>query len=237
LGAKKTIGRTWTLNGDVFYYNYTGEQVPVSVFNAATAQIIPILFNVPLVHNYGVELWGTWRPIDPLSISLSYSYLSAKVASSPCVLDTTDPLANQPGANTTGCTPGSGLQNIKGQTIPGATPNKISLNALYTIPFDPGKLTMSGTFVWRDGTFDDIFNRAYSFQPASTQVNLRLTWTGNDNRYNIIAFVDNVFDTTAFDGAAGGLLSTNAAGKEYILNAPFLNAPRTFGLQFQYRWQ
>ncbi|HXQ13156.1 MAG TPA: TonB-dependent receptor, partial [Caulobacteraceae bacterium] len=234
LGAKKTIGSAWTLNGDVFYYNYYGEQVPLSVVNSI-GQIVPILFNVPKVQNYGLELWGTWRPIDNLAISASYSYLSAKVQQSPCVQDTTDPQAIQPGANTHGCTV-VGSQNITGQTIPGATPNKLSLNALYTIPFDPGKLTMSGTFVWRDGTYDDVFNRPYTFQPASTQVNLRLTWTGNDNRYNIIAFVDNVFDSTAYDGAAGTLLQ-NQPGNETILRAPFLNAPRTFGLQFQYRWQ
>jgi iron complex outermembrane receptor protein len=234
LGAKKTFGRTLTANGDVFYYNYYGEQVPLSVVNSI-GQIVPILFNVPKVQNYGVELWGTWRPIDPLAISLSYSYLSAKVKQSPCVQDTTDPLANQPGANTTGCTvPGS--QNIVGQTIPGATPNKISLNGLYTFTFDPGKLTLSGTFVWRDGTFDDVFNRQYTFQPASTQVNVRATWTGANNRYNIILFCDNLFDSTAYDGAAGSLLGT-FNGKEDILSVPFLNAPRTFGVQFQYRWQ
>ena len=89
------------MNGDVFYYNYYNEQVPLSVVNTNTGQIVPILYNVPLAHNYGVELWGTWRPIDPLTISLSYSYLSAKVANSACVEDTVDPQAIQPGANTT----------------------------------------------------------------------------------------------------------------------------------------
>jgi iron complex outermembrane recepter protein len=237
LGAKKTIGRTWTLNGDVFYYNYDGEQVPLSVVNQATQQIVPILYNVPLAHNYGVELWGTWRPIDPLAISLSYSYLSAKVAQSACVQDTTDPQAIQPGANTKGCTV-AGAQNIVGQTIPGATPNKVSLNGLYTFTFDPGKLTLSGTFVWRDGTYDSVFNRWYTFQPASTQVNIRATWTGADNRYNIILFCDNLFDSTAYDGAAGGLLASNTVARtEDIQFAPFLNAPRTFGIQFQYRWK
>lgn len=68
-------------------------------------------------------------------------------------------------------------------------------------------------------------------------MDLRATWTGDNNRYNVILFVDNVFDSLAYDGAAGALLATNAASKEYILSAPFLNAPRTFGLQFQYRWQ
>jgi len=249
LGAKKTVGRTLTLNGDVFYYNYDNEQVPLSVVNANTGQIIPILYNVPLAHNYGVELWGTWRPIDPLAISLSYSYLSAKVAHSACVEDTVDPQAIQPGANTNGCvetaadkTNGTLLQNITGQTIPGATPNKISLNGLYTFTFDPGKLTLSGTFVWRDGTYDSVFNRPWTFQPASTQVNVRATWTGENNRYNIILFCNNLFDSTAYDGAAGGLLQSvlptaTAPGREDIQYAPFLNAPRTFGIQFQYRWQ
>jgi iron complex outermembrane receptor protein len=247
-GAKKTIGRTWTLNGDVFYYNYNGEQVPLSVVNAI-GQIVPILYNVPLVHNYGLELWGTWRPIDPLQLSLSYSYLSAKVAKSACVEDTTDPQAIQPGANTAGCpnTPaqiaaGTLSQNIVGQTIPGATPNKISLNGLYTFTFDPGKLTLSGTFIWRDGTYDDVFNRQYTFQPASTQVNIRATWSDAANRYNVILFCNNLFDSTAYDGAAGGLLqntlpTATTPGHEVIQFAPFLNAPRTFGIQFQYRWK
>jgi iron complex outermembrane receptor protein len=251
VGAKKTIGRIWTLNGDVFYYNYYGEQVPLSVLNANTGQIVPILYNVPLAHNYGVEIWGTWRPTDALTVSLSYSYLSAKVIRSACVEDTTDPLANQPGANVpvgpTGCyataadlaaarTAGSVAQSIVGQTIPGATPNKISLNGLYTFTFEPGKLTLSGTFIWRDGTFDDVFNRAYTFQPASTQVNLRATWSDARDRYNVILFCNNLFDTNAYDGAAGALLAINGT-TETILKAPFLNAPRTFGVQFQYRWR
>jgi iron complex outermembrane receptor protein len=244
IGAKKTIGRTWTLNGDVYYYNYTGEQVPLATFNAVSG-VVAQLINIPKVRNYGVELWGTWRPIDPLAVSLSYSYLNATVQSSPCFVDQTDPQAIQPGANIRGCPVGSSAgqeQNIVGQTIPGATPNKISLNGLYTFTFDPGRLVLSGTFIWRDGTYDSVFNRIYNFQPASTQVNVRATWSDTSNRYNVILFCNNLFDTTAFDGAAGGLLQSipptaTAPGKELIQSAPFLNAPRTFGIQFQYRWR
>ena len=98
--AKKTFGSKLTLNGDVFYYNYNGEQVPSSVINTATQQIVPILYNIPKVQTYGVELWGTWRPIDPLAISLSYSYLNAKIKDAACLEDTVDPYAIQPGANT-----------------------------------------------------------------------------------------------------------------------------------------
>jgi iron complex outermembrane receptor protein len=238
VGAKKTVGNTLTLNGDVFYYNYYGEQVPSSVVNSI-GQIVPILYNVPLVHDYGVELWGTWRPIDPLSLSLSYSYLNAKIAQAACLEDTTDPLANYNPDRTFGHCPnlaGVQTQSVVGETIPGATPNKIAFNALYTFSFDPGKLTLSGSVIWRDGTYDDIFNRYYTFQPSNTQVNLRATWTGAGNRYNIILFVNNVANTNAYDGNGGVLLGT-VGTKEDILSEPALNEPRVFGAQLQVRWQ
>ncbi len=89
-----------TLNGDVFYYNYYGEQVPSSVVNTATGQIVPILYNVPLVHTLRRGTLGHLaadRP--PLALSLSYSYLNAKIAKAACLEDTTDPLANRSAAD------------------------------------------------------------------------------------------------------------------------------------------
>ncbi|MGH6972591.1 MAG: TonB-dependent receptor domain-containing protein, partial [Caulobacteraceae bacterium] len=242
VGAKKTIGSTWTLNGDIFYYNYYGEQVPLSVVNSV-GQIVPILYNIPLVHDYGIELWGTWHPIDPLVVTLSYSNLNATIAKSACVEDTADPLAIQAGAKTAGCVEtaadlaaGTIVQNIKGQQIPSATPNKVSLNGLYTFNFDPGKLVLSASIIWKDTTYYDVFNRPYTKANPYTQVNLRATWSGDNNRYNVIAFIDNVFDTNGYDGAGGTLLQ-NSGGVEDILYTPALTAPRTFGIQLQYRWK
>jgi iron complex outermembrane receptor protein len=234
VGAKKTIGSTWTINADAFYYNYYGEQVPLSVVNSI-GQIVPILYNVPLVHNYGAELWGNWHPIDPLIFTLSYSYLHATVSQSACVQDTTDPQAIQPGANTTGCTV-PGAQNIKGEEIPAAVPNKVSFNGVYTWNFEPGKLSLSGSVIWKDATYDSVFNRPYNLQPPYAQVNLLLNWQDAKDRYNIIVFCDNLLNSIGYDGAAGGLLASSP-GNETILRSPFLTAPRTFGIQVQYRWQ
>jgi outer membrane receptor protein involved in Fe transport len=104
---------------------------------------------VPLTHIHGAELEATWHPIDRRIFNLGYSYLNSRIAQSACVQDTTDPLAIMPGADTKGCTV-AGAQNIVGQAIPQATPNKISFNGLYTFAFDPGKLTLSGTVIWKD---------------------------------------------------------------------------------------
>ena len=129
-------------------------------------------------------------------------------------------------------------RNVVNQQIPGSTPNKISFNAIYTWTFDPGKLALSGSVVWKDATYDSIFNRPYNLQPPYNQVNLLANWTDAKNRYNIILFCNNLFNSTGYDGAAGGLLGiNNANGKEDILTSPFLTAPRTFGIQVQYRWQ
>jgi iron complex outermembrane receptor protein len=240
MGAKKSTGQ-YTINADVFYYNYYNEQTPLTI-QAANGQLIPELFNIPLVHDYGFELSSNWRPTDNLIFNLTYSYLSATVAQSPCVEDTVDPRALAPGANTSGCKNAVGstaiAQNIQGQTVPSATPNKVSFNTLYTFHFDPGQLTLSGTLVWKDGTYYDVFNRFYNFAPQYTEVNLRAVWSDAKDRYNVILFVNNVFNTTGYDGAAGTLLLGEQLGaKPNILDSFALTAPREYGIQFQYRFK
>jgi iron complex outermembrane receptor protein len=242
VGAKKSIGSTFTANIAAFYYDYTNDQIPLSV-QQPSGLIAAQLFNLPLVVNYGVELEGIWKPIDPLQLSLQYSYLSAKVVNAPCFEDTVDPLALQPGAAAAAakCTQASAtavVQSLKGDQLPQAAPNKISFNGLYTINFDPGKLVLSGTYIWKDKTYDSLFNRPYALSPAYSQVNLRATWIGANGRYNIIAFVDNVFNTLGYDGTTGSqLLPIVAGGPEAVVRNPSLTAPRTFGIEFQYRFQ
>jgi iron complex outermembrane receptor protein len=243
IGGKKTFGSVFTLNGAAFYYNYANDQVPLTVQNSS-GLLVPVLYNIPTVHTYGVELEGVWRPFDALTLRLNYAFLSAKIANAGgCIEDTVDPLANQPGANTTGCvqnpaTPTVLVQNITGQTLPEAPRNKISFNALYTLNFDPGRLSLSGTVIWKDVTYDDVFNRAYTLQSPYTLVNLRATWTDAKNRFSVIVFCNNVFNHQGFDGAAGTLLLPAAVGTpEDIATGYGLTAPRTFGVELEARFR
>ncbi len=132
------------------------------------------------------------------------------------------------------------IKSVVGQTIPGATPNKIAFNALYTIPFEPGKLTLSGSVIWRDLTHlhDDIFNQVplipaveYAGQPAGDV----------DGRWQSLQHhpvrQQHVFNTNGYDGNGGVLLGT-FGGKEDILQEPALNEPRgVWRLQLQVRWR
>jgi hypothetical protein len=69
-------------------------------------------------------------------------------------------------------------------------------------------------------------------------VNLRAVWSDKNDRYNIIAFANNVSNALGYDGAAGTLLSGEKVGRTpNILLTPALTAPLEYGLQFQYRFK
>jgi iron complex outermembrane receptor protein len=257
-GAKKTVGSKLTLNGAVFYDNYDNDQIPLNV-QQSSGLIAAQLFNLKEVHIWGVELEGIWRPIDPLTLSLQYSHLDATVANAgACFADTVDPLALQPGNNINGCLvpdpahPGSFIQetrgganisqNINGQTLPEATPDKVSFNGIYTWTFDPGKLILSTSVIWKAATYGSLFNRPYSLAPDYTLVNFRLTWRDAKDRYSVIGYVNNATDALGFDNATGTLLQagTTPAGTpnpEIILSNRSFTAPRTFGVEFQFRFR
>jgi len=243
VGAKKSIGRTFTINGAAFYYNYYNDQVPLTV-TGENNQLIPILDNLSLVRDYGVELEGVWRPIDPLTVSVEYSYLNTSIANAGhttaanplgCLANSADPLNQQPGTKTAGCP--AGTENILGNSLPESPPNKVTANALYTFDLPTGKLTLSGTAIWKDTTYAAVFNVPEYKQDPYSQFNVRATYASGDGHYNIILFCDNLFNTNGFDAAIPADLGTTAAGKEDILYGYNLTAPRTFGIQLQYRWQ
>lgn len=248
VGLKKTFAQQFQLNAAAFYYNYKNDQIPLSVQNAQ-GLIATQLFNLKSVHISGVELEGLWRPTDALTVSATYAHLSAKVQDpGACFEDIVDPAAALPGANTNGCTAAGvsatgallpATQNLKGQQLPESPPNKFSLNAIYTWTFDPGKLALSGTYVWKDKTYGSLFNRPYSLAPQLNQVNLRAVWTGANDRYNVIAYIDNVFDKENLDGRTGILLvSPTAPGQVgQIVTHDALVSPRTYGIELRYRFQ
>jgi iron complex outermembrane receptor protein len=246
LGLKKTINRTIQVNADVFYEDYRNDQIPLNVQNAQ-GLVSAQLFNLNDVHISGIELEGTWHPIDPFTLNLSYSHLDATVENpGGCFEDVVDPLGSQPGANVSGCSaaaaPGGvfapATQNLKGNQLPEAPPNKVSVDALYTWNFDPGNLTLSGTYIWKDQTYGSVFNRPYALAPSYGEANFRLTWNDAQKRYTVIAFVNNAFDTNAYDRQYGSLLNsiTGLGQSEFIGENVGLAPPRTYGLQVQYRF-
>jgi len=61
---------------------------------------------------------------------------------------------------------------------------------------------------------------------------VRGVWTDKDDRYNVIAYVNNVFDKLGFDGRSGALQAPGFITSNYSL----LN-PRTYGVELRFRFQ
>jgi iron complex outermembrane recepter protein len=237
VGYKETFGKTFQANLATFYYDYKNDQQPLGVLDPTTAVVNTIIVNIPKVHTYGAELETLWNPITDLNILLNYAYLHSTISSTNgvCYQDAADPLAIAPGANTGGCPAGSGLQNLVGAKLPASPLNKVALNAIYTLHFTPGSLALSGTYIWRDRTYDDVFNRSYTLDPSYAQVNLRAIWTDAANRYNVIVYANNLTNKIAQDASFG--LGVNNPGPGQVID-PVVSyiPPRVYGLELRYRF-
>ncbi len=273
IGLKKNLfNHTLQTNLAIFYLDYQDFQAPVTIpaVGGTVAQPQGVFINVPKAVSYGVELESIWSPIDHLQLMLTYAYNDAHITQLSGVIDPADPTATQPGARPIGAltpcsssTPGApGFaqncdiyahavqrgQDLSGNQLPQSTKNKVAINATYTWETERGSLSPSVSYIWRDKQYGSIFTRAYNEAPSWSQVDARLTWKDKDNKYSVIAYVKNLFDTLGYDGGAVGsriagstfsgsvaLPLTNVVQPGFNVSYP-LTPPRTYGLELQYRF-
>jgi len=249
VGYKKTVSRNLVIDADVFYYNYVDAQVPLSLPQGSVN--LTQFINIPKSISDGFELSVLWTPVEHLNLSFVYGFDHTSIQTScnlataiGCYIDTEDPLAIATGAKPIGPspTPGSIYQTVKGDELPQAPENKIAFNATYTFTFDPGDLILSGSYIWKDKSYAAIFDRQYTEAPSWNQVDVRATWSGNHDRYEVVLYVKNLFNTLGYDAAADV-----AAGGGYILN-PIggssatqafgydLTPPRLYGIELHYKF-
>jgi iron complex outermembrane receptor protein len=256
LGYKQTFGKTLLVDIAVFYYDYIGLQSPLSISNGGVIQ--NLFVNVPNSLSEGVEVEAYWTPIEPLTLTLSYSYDRTEVLTgcsgsvnaqgvfvenpgTLCIQDTNDPAAVAPGAKPV--PGGGGLQSVKGNLLPNAPLNKLALQGAYTFHFTPGDLTFSSTFAFRDRQASTLFGRFYDTSPSWYDIDLRALWKGPKDRYEVIAFIKNVTDTLQYAVGNGGSglvgsansVSVNGLGLNWVTSYN-LNPPRTYGLEVRYRF-
>jgi iron complex outermembrane receptor protein len=259
IGYKETFGRNLLIDIAGFYYDYEGLQLPISIANGGVTQ--SQFINVPKSVSEGVELEAYWTPIKDLLVTFSYSYDHTEIltgcsgtvtagvltpaANSLCLIDTNDPLAVEPGAQPF---PGQNPlatrdQSVKGAPLPNAPENKLAVDVAYTWRFDPGDLTFSGSYAWRDSMTGTVFNRFYDIAPAWGDLDLRALWKGKDDRYEVIGFIKNVLNSNEYNvGDAGAGLAGSATAvanpatglvEENLYN---LAPPRTFGMEVRYKF-
>jgi hypothetical protein len=98
-------------------------------------------------------------------------------------------------------------------------------------------LNYSLSYVWKDKTYDSVFNEPYNLAPAYTQIDSRLTWTDAANRYTVFAYVKNLQNHLGYDEVYGSRIAAVAPGSTL---PPYdmtygLTPPRTYGVEIQFR--
>jgi iron complex outermembrane receptor protein len=240
-GVKKNLGPSLQVNLDLFYDQYYNAQIPISVATGA-GLLSAQFYNVPEARSDGVELETTWQATKAWQFIFTYGYNGTSVITSGCIVDAAgDPFAVGPGAQPGACpTAATGRgQNLKGDSLPNAPENKLAFNTNYTLQFDPGSLSLSLSYVWRDVQYGTIFTRTYNEAPSWDQVDLRAEFRSANGHYSIIAYGKNIFDSTGYNAGAVGVAqnidgTTHIPGaflKEYTITPPAL-----YGIELQYRF-
>ena len=229
LGVKQQIGRAVVLNTSVFFYDYRGAQIPLSV-PQPTGPNISQTFNIDS-HSTGVEVEGQWQATDALRLLLNYSYLDTKLrAGDKCFADALDSPLTGIGPRPCVTSLGSPGQSVDGNNVPGSPQNKVAFNAIYTWGFTPGSLSLSASWIWRDTTYSSIFTRREWLAPSYDQTDARLTWEDARGRFTMIGYIRNAFDELGFDSVAA---QSTAGG---ITRSFSLTPPRQYGFELQYRF-
>ena len=220
-----------------------------------------VLFNYSYNDSYVKSLTGIIDPTDPEAQAAGAKPLTAlatctstnpAVAGGNALCDSATGLVQRP-------------QDLSGNSLPQAPRNKIAAAVTYTWEFEKGALTPEVSYVWRDKQYAGLFTRSYNAAPSWDQWDARVTWKGKDNRYTVIAFVKNIGDTLGYDGgasssrlsgvyagstiAAAGMTAGLPAALPGTFNAVQrtatfngintsynLTPPRTYGIEFQYRF-
>ena len=135
----------------------------------------------------------------------------------------------------------TGAVSVVGNDLPQAPEHKLALNGSYTFEMDPGKLTVSATYLYRSESYANVFQRTYNASKSWDQVDLRAYWAPTDGKYTLIAYVKNVFDTDGYAAAVGASQRNNSVtvASDRFANGSRnfeLTPPRLYGVELQYRF-
>jgi iron complex outermembrane receptor protein len=200
LGIKSTINGTTTFNGSAFYYHYKDYQAFVQLGLNQT------IINLPATA-YGLEAEINSRPVAGLTLQLGLSALSSNVED--IVLPDT-------------------VTHVE-HDMPQAP--KVSGNALarYEFPMGGGVASVQADVQYTDKFCFTVLCAPVEKESSYSVANARIGYAASDGRWEVAAFVNNLFEEEyrvyAFDSSLYAGLVAGVYGK-----------PRTYGLTANWRF-
>jgi iron complex outermembrane receptor protein len=118
-------------------------------------------------------------------------------------------------------------QCITGTALKGAPPNKFRITGDYRFDFDKGSLDLLATYNYRDGNVSSYFFNPLYKAPSYNSTDLRIVWSGAGKKYQVFAFVDNVFNKIGTEYVT----AAQTSGVTFVNNQ--LTIPRSYGIELQ----
>jgi iron complex outermembrane recepter protein len=231
LGFKSTLdGGRITLNGALFYVEWTDPQLTSATINAS----IPITVNADGAESKGIELNGNWLVTDAFTLRGSYSHSEASLtAPAPGLVGTISP-------------PGFGsvlLDGRDGDRLPGSPEDQFSVFATYVYPLANGReVTFNGGYAWQG----DVLSRTGNLGDGLTLdaygvANVSAVYDAGP--WKATLFVNNLFDEYYETGVVGTqlynqVLTDDDGGPVYQRTFyTYVGAPRAVGVRFNYSFE
>lgn len=174
LGFKSTMANnTLILNGAIFYNDYTDIQL-LAVLDLGGGNVETVIENAGEATIIGGELEFQWAPTANLSLSGGVGFLDAEYdevgasAASAGIADSNE-LINAPELSA----------NLSGE---------------YRFVLPVGDVAVRADLVYRDEQYRDAVNTPELKSDSYTLLNGRVTWTSNDERWELAGFVTNITD-------------------------------------------
>ncbi len=122
-------------------------------------------------------------------------------------------------------------KNVGGNELPNTPPFTLSAGAQFSMPISADWVgTLRGDFYWQGNSFARIFNdKPYDQLHGYSNVNMTLIFTNQDG-WQAMAYIKNVFDKTALTGA---FLNSDDTG---LTTNVFTTDPRLFGIRLTKNW-
>jgi outer membrane receptor protein involved in Fe transport len=122
-------------------------------------------------------------------------------------------------------TTGGVLQNIKGKELPGAPNFKWNIGAQYTVPLGGGmKLSPRVDVIYVGDSYGNIFNGNVNRLKGYEQINAQIQLSGDQDKWFLRGFVQNLTDNSALTGITVGDQSQGLMTNSFALE------PRRYGI-------
>jgi iron complex outermembrane receptor protein len=230
IGAKTAwLDGALTLNGALYYVDWTDPQVDSATVNAN----IPITINAAGAESTGLELQGSWAVNDALNLRGALSVSDTELTEDvPFLVRTITP-------------PGFGTAFEDGRTgdrLPGSPETQYSFFADYTKPLNNGdELVFNGGYAWQGDVLTRTGGRGNSVTLKSFGVaNVNATYVTDS--WTASLYVNNLFDQYIETGFVGSTLDNQIVsdndGNPVTVRTHYatLGAPRAVGVRFNYKF-